>query len=132
MIEVGKVKSGQFKAEFFSGALTHTLSSSAPLTITPPTGKVLRLDYLSSQNGVYDVSVTIGSVAVINSKVLGKDYGTAAGSFIVSNSVTSNGTQAFASNAVQPLISFESDQPITITQADSNSNSIYYSYSYGE
>jgi len=132
MIEVGKVKGGQFKAEFFSGALTHTLSSSAPLTIAPPAGKVLRLDYLSSQNGVYDVSVAIDSVAVINSKVLNREYSTVSDSFIISNSVTSNGTQAFASNTVQPLIAFEQDQSITITQTNSNSNQIYYSYSYGE
>jgi len=132
MIEVGKSSGNQFKAEFFSGALTHSLSSSAPLTITPPAGKTLRLDYLSSQGASYTVDVTVGSTVAISSKLLSNAHTDSAGSFVISNGITNGTNSAKASNTVQPLIAFEPDQPITISQSNQNLNPIYYSYSYGE
>ncbi len=130
MIEVGKSSGNQFKAEFFSGALTHSLSSATPLTITPPAGKTLRLDYLSAVS-VFLASVTVGPTVIVTNKILSGSHTNSDGYFIVSNSASSSTNTATASNTVQPIIAFEPDQSIVITQGSSGANTIHYSYSYG-
>ena len=130
MIEVGKVKSVQFKAEFFSGALTHTLSSSTPLTITPSTGKILRLDSLYGAVDVANVTVTVGQISVVSNKTLGNQVSGIDGQFVISW-VGGQTAYSATSSALGPLVALEPDQSITISTT-SPSNTINYSYSYGE
>jgi len=130
MIEVGKVKGGQFKAEFFSGALTHTLSSSAPLTITPSTGKTLRLDSLYGAGVIADVTVTVGQISVVSNKTLGNQVSDIDGQFVISGAGGQTVYPATPS-ALQPLFALEPDQSITISTT-SPGGDIKYSYSYGE
>lgn len=123
---------GQFKAEFFSGSLSHVLSSSAPLTITPPAGKVLRLDFLSAGVDITNTSISIGANLFVSNKLLSSGYTNADGSFIVSNGSTNSGAVANSSNAVQPILAFEAGQSITVSTLSASGSTIRYSYSYGE
>ncbi len=132
MIEVGKSSSGQFKAWVFSGSLSHDLSSSTPLTITPPAGKVLRLDFLAGNGSILNTSVFIGDNLFVENKILDSSYGISNDRFLVSNSSTSSSLTANSSNTVQPILAFEPGQSITISTLSPVLITINYSYSYGE
>lgn len=122
---------GQFKAEFFSGALTHSLSSVTPLVISPAAGKTLRLDFLSSSvSNIANSSVSVGSVIVVGGETLAFQHANVG--FLISNVAGSSNNTAISSNTVQPLIAFDSDQAITITTTTATATTINYSYSYGE
>lgn len=111
--------SGQFKAEFFSGYLSTVTNT---LTLTPPAGKTLRLDYLSSNTAGFQVNVVMGSTTIVSGKELGGDT---TGGFQVSN--------AGGNGDVEPLIALEPDQSITITEISAVASPlINYSYSWGE
>jgi len=130
MIEVGKAKGGQFKAEFFSGSLSHTLSASSPLTITPSAGKTLRLDSLYGSGVITDITVTVGQISVISNKTLGNQVSDIDGQFVISG-VGGQTAYTATSGALWPLVALESDQSITISTTSPGSV-IKYSYSYGE
>ena len=116
---------GEFKAEFFSGSLSLSIGPGSPLTISPATGKTLRLDFLAPSSGTIGAtSVTAGSTVVVSSKTLVSAGASAAnGQFTISN-----GGQG--SHVVAPIIAFEPDQAITLSSA--SSGTLLYSYSYGE
>jgi len=130
MIEVGKVKGGQFKAEFFTGSLSHTLSPSTPLTISPAGGKTLRLDSLYGSGVIAGVTVAVGQISVISNKTLGNQASDIDGQFVISG-VGGQTAYIATSGALWPLVALEPDQSITISTT-SPSSVIKYSYSYGE
>ncbi len=133
MIEVGKSSGGQFKAEFFSGSLAHSLSSATPLVINPAAGKVLRLDSLSSSAVILGCTVSVGVVDVISDlKLAISSTDTSAGSFAISNVAGSSGASTTMPAFIQPLVAFEPDQAITISRTTPGAIDIYYSYSHGE
>jgi len=129
-IKLGQLYGGkQFKAEFFSGGQTHSLSSSTPLVINPLAGKTLRLDFVSGSSSISDVSVLIGGATFVNGS-LSNIYSSSG--FVVSGGMIGANTTASQSNVVQPIVAFEPDQSITISTTTAGSTNIFYSYSYGE
>ena len=122
---------GQFKAEFFSGPLTHSLSSATPLVISPAAGKTLRLDSFGTTTIIEDCSVLVGGITVINSLDTASSSDQALG-FAISNVAGSNSSGTVMPSFVQPLITFDADQTITISTTQASASNVFYSYSYGE
>lgn len=117
---------GQFKPSFFSGLLSHNLSSASPLAISPAAGKVLRLDALLASSPKPNVSVQSGSVTIVSNLRLPTANSMTVGDFMISSVGVNGGAN------IEPIIADVQDDTITISTTEAASTTIYYAYSYGE
>jgi hypothetical protein len=102
------------------------------ITLTPPAGKRVRLDMLNSTNDEAGITITTTTDTVINSLTLAsKVQAMAAGEFMIGESWASAGVSG-GSSAPYILTKNSNDTIVISKDAGSTSQSIYYSYSYGD
>ena len=124
--------SGDFKATTLGATQSYSLSSAtSPLVLTPPSGKVIRLDSLISSAQINDTSIVVDGETAITGDLYaftGND-----GSFNISCPNTDvNNSSIQHAGVKSPITAFDKDQSISISTTSASSVLIYYSVSYGD
>ena len=123
-----------FVADETSGMLLLSSGASGDIiTLTPPSGKRVRLESLYSTGDEAIITVTVGAATVVNSLTLTTNAAPtlASGEFTVGNTGSSGGNGGASTN--QYLLTKNSNDTIVITKdTGSTGTIIYYSYSYGD
>lgn len=127
--------SGNFKATSAINGSYSLSNATSPLTLTPPTGKVIRLVRLTIVEGtaLSDTTISVGGVDFINSALVATPSGGSA-NFNVNcpnSGETSNSSRGHA-GSIEPITASEPDTSITITTTDTTTEIVYYSVSYGD
>ena len=126
--------SGVFKATTLGTSQSYSLSAAtSPLVLTPPLGKVIRLDFLGLDS---NLALSVTSIYVGNNLIIEGDlrYNTSAGGFMIGRSSysDSSGNFAFPVGYKEAITAIETDQSITIETTDETAKTAYYSVSYGD
>ena len=124
-----------FKASELGTSKSYSLSAAtSPLILTPPTGKVIRLDTLMlNDSGILsDTSVYVGSDLIINGDL--RFTGAINNTFIIGNSSYANSSSGFSSSAAwkESITANEPNQTITIETTDTTQEVVYFSVTYGD
>lgn len=124
---------GAFKATAMLATQSYSLSAAtSPLVLTPPTGKVIRLDTLNAVS-VPDLEIKIGSSSLISGRLSANTN--ADGFFNVNSPAESTDTATssrFKTGVKEPVVAHEKDQSISIETTNIAAVDIYYSVSYGD
>lgn len=124
-----------FKPTTLGTSQNYSLSAStSPLVLTPPTGKVIRLDtlLLNDNSTLADTYVQVGSSEIIRGDM--RVAGSSSGTFLIGKSGYSSSTSNFAYPAAYKdhIVATQVDESISISTTDTTPQNVYYSVTYGD
>ena len=131
---ISGVGGDSFKATTLGTSQSYSLSAStSPLILTPPAGKVIRLDalMLNDDNVLLDTFIEVGGNEVIRGNL--RYNGRSGGAFFIGRSTFSNGTSNFANSVPykEPIVATQPDESISISTTSASPELVYFSVSYG-
>lgn len=113
---------------FFSGGLSHSLSASTPLTISPSQGKRIVINKLAASAAIDNTSVSCGGRLVIDSlRLSSSSASVGAGSFLISNGESDSNSVANSAGA-RGEISAGIGEDVVIYTTTASSTNISYSF----
>ena len=134
-INVGSGGAKIFKATSLGTSQNYSLgASTSPLILTPPDGKVIRLDtlMLNGNGELEDTFIEVGGNEVIRGDL--RVAGTVAGTFLIGSSAFSSGTGNFAYPVAykEPIVATQPDESISISTTDISAETVFFTVSYGD
>lgn len=136
-IKVTDLHSGgnTFKATNLGVSQNYELSAAtSPLILTPPTGKVIRLDtlLLNDSDTLTGTSIQVGGNEVILGSL--RVAGSIADTFLIGNAsyASSTGNFAYSTAWKEAIVATQPDESISISTTDLTASTVYYSVSYGD
>lgn len=135
-IKVTDLQSGgnTFKATSLGTSQNYELSAAtSPLILTPPAGKVIRLDALTTDDIVIGVSIEVGGNVIVagDMRATSKSIGT----FDITSNTGNGGSSTnntYFTGSKEPIIATQPDESIAIYCTEASTNTVYYSVSYGD